>query len=119
MDDEFGDQVEVGNVVTADELSALNAKQPPSNSHSTSVELFSVHVTESLPRCDRLEGRGLQSSDKVLADGESRVACEADVTVAEGKLGEELDDVVSIFGVLVSEELDVTCEVRASQFVVS
>jgi hypothetical protein len=118
LDDEFGDQVEVGNVVTADQLSASNAKPPPLNSHSTSVELLPVHITESLPRCDRLERRRLQSRDKVLADGESRVACEADVAVTEGKLGEELDDVVSIFGVLGAEKLDVACRGIANQFVV-
>lgn len=118
LDDEFGNQVEVGYVVTADESSASKAKPPPSNLHSTSVELLSVHVTESLPRRDRLERRRLQSRDKVLADGESRVACKADVAVTEGKLGEELDDVVSIFGVLVAEELDVACRGIANQFVV-
>jgi hypothetical protein len=76
--------------------------------HASSVELLSVHVSETLPRCNCLERRGLFSRDKVLADGESRVACEADVAVAEGEFRQELDHVVSIFGVLGTKQFDIT-----------
>jgi hypothetical protein len=77
------------------------------NLHASSVELLSIHVTETLPRSDGLERRGLFSSNEVLADGESRVACEADVAVAEGEFCQEFDHVVSIFGVLGTKEFDI------------
>ena len=47
------------------------------------------------------------SGDKVLADGEGRVAGETDISIAKGKLGQEFHHIVSIFGVLVSEKLTV------------
>lgn len=79
------------------------------NSHSAPVELLPVHIAQAFPRRDRLQAGRLQRRDKVLTDRERRVAGEPDVAVAEGQLGEELDDVVAVFGVLVAEEFDVAC----------
>ena len=47
------------------------------------------------------------SGDKVLADGEGRVAGETDVSITEGQFGQEFHYIVPIFGVLVSEKLTV------------
>jgi hypothetical protein len=117
LNDELGDQVEVGNVVTklCKIRSSVNRERTElvkrlSSSHSTPVELFSVHVSKTFPWCDRLERRRLFRCDKVLTDRKSRVAGEAYISITEGKFRKELDHIVPIFGVLCSKKLDVTCE---------
>lgn len=77
------------------------------NVHSASVELLSVHVTKTFPRSDSLERGGLSSRDKVLTDRQGRVTGHSDIPIAVRQLGQQLDDIMSIFGILGAKQFDI------------